>query len=137
MTRGGRNHSLLYSKKSSFRDYPDVRWPYTTSHTIRSMFGNGSCLHLFMSSCLNRPQTTTYGMLHHRCIRPACVEIIAKSWSIKESDFARLVSFPSSSRRERISSSGPLGKEMVDCRWRWDMLCVRIISLCVSSVSPL
>ena len=34
------------------------------------------------------------------------------SWSIKQSDFSRLMSFPSSSRRERISSSGPLGKGM-------------------------
>ena len=79
----------------------------------------------FMSSCLHRPQTTTYGMLHHRCIRPACVEIIAIFWSIKESDFARFMSFASSSHRERISSSGPLGKEMVDCRWcrwRWEMV---------------
>ena len=37
------------------------------------------------------------------------------SWSIKESEFARLMSFPSSSRRERSSmmvSSGPLEKGM-------------------------
>ena len=43
------------------------------------------------------------------------------SWSIKESEFARLMSFPSSSRRERSSmmvSSGPLekGMEMGDGR---------------------
>ena len=47
----------------------------------------------------------TYGM---GCVRPASVrqdncETKKISWSIKESDFARLMSFPSSSRRERIS----------------------------------
>ena len=60
------------------------------------------------------------------CVRPAGVRQDNRktkkiSWSIKESDFARLMSFPSSSRRERSSmmvSSGPLekGMEMGDGR---------------------
>ena len=60
------------------------------------------------------PKPTTYGMvLTVAGVRRDYRETKKISWSIKESDFARLMSFPSSSRRERISSSGPLGKEMV------------------------
>ena len=76
-----------------------------------------------LPSTRNRFQTYVwYGMLHTAGVRRDNRETKKISWSIKESDFARLMSFPSSSRRERISSSGPLGKEMVDCRWRWEML---------------
>ena len=93
------------------------------------MFGNGEHKgqrgRVFTSSCLH--VFTVPKLLRMGCwLRwPAYVGIIAKRrffWSIKQSDFARLVSFPSSSRWERISSSGPLGKEIVDCRWRWEMV---------------
>ena len=71
----------------------------------------GAELKVHLGNHVSKPR---YGM---GCVRPAGVrqdnrETKKISWSIKESDFSRLMSFPSSSRRERISSSGPLGKGM-------------------------
>ena len=68
------------------------------------------------TSTRNRFQTYVwYGMLHTAGVRRDNRETKKISWSIKESDFVRLMSFPSSSRREKSSmmvSSGPLKKVM-------------------------
>ena len=97
MTRGGRNHSFLYSKKfSSFCDNLDAHRPYATSHTIRR-FGNGSacehkrgpCGRVLMSwrrQSVTVSKHTTYGMLLTVAgVRRDYRKTKKISWSIKES----------------------------------------------------
>ena len=72
-------------------------WNYWTSKHCYC-WGRG------LPSTRNRFQTYVwYGMLYTAGVRRDYRETKKISWSIKESDFARLMSFPSSSRRERIS----------------------------------
>ena len=97
--------------------------PYVCLETVEHKSRpKGACLEQHVEDVVTVSKTYVwYGMLYTAGVRRDNRETKI-FWSIKQSDFARLVSFPSSSRRVRISSSGPLGKEMVDCRWRWEMV---------------
>ena len=65
--------------------------------------GQGACLEQHVEDVVTVSKTYVwYGMLYTASVRRDNRETKI-FWSIKESDFARLVSFPSSSRRERIS----------------------------------